>query len=260
MNFPFAVLSIVMLGALGTSYAPAPPYPWPWFTEQVQLGTMDLPGGVSVEWLTPPHERLSTKAIVVRNTSSTVLYIVGTHFVANPTYEDISVKLAPGVGPLNKIVDGQAYKWDDRFDASKSSDHFSWEGEENYKQSDSVWLYIGLYNQITSDEGTVVDLKPLNKYGGQRPPDVAIPDPQDALLPLIYGAQELSIPLTISYSLNKDYQPDESGYFPDELYLSPEILCLSIVSMIFGVSLVWFINRAARAESKKSSEEIEHPT
>jgi hypothetical protein len=260
MKFSFAVLSIVILGALGASCAPAQAYPFPWFTEHIQLGSMDLPRGVSVEYVTPPHERLSTKAIAVRNLSSTVLYVVGTHFVANPSYEDISVKLAPGVGPLNKIVNGQAYKWNDRFDVTTSSDHFSWEGEENFKQSDSVWLGSDTDNRIASDEGTVVDLKPLNKYGGQRPPDVKIPNPQDALLPLVYGTQVLNIPITISYSLNKDYQPEEPSFFPDYIPISLEdLLCFLIVPVIFGVGIIWFMGRA-RADSTKSSEGIEPPT
>jgi hypothetical protein len=246
MKFSFVVLSIVILGALGSSFASAPPYPYPWFTEHLQLGSLDLPRGVSVELATPPHSRLSTKSIVVRNSSSINLYVVGTHGIGDPNYEDISVKLAPGVGPLNKIVDGQAYKWNLRFDGSKSSDYFAWKGEDNYKQSDAVWLEINLDNRITSDEGTVLVLKPLNRYGGQRPPDVDIPDPQAALLSIIYGTQELSIPLTISYSLNNDYQPDGFRSLSD--LISPQILpYLLIVGIYFlFAGIIWFTIRSER--------------
>lgn len=250
MRFVRAVLSIAILGAFGTSCAPAPAFPYPWFIEHIQLGPLDLPGGVSVE-LVPrdPPVVLSAENIVVRNSSSTALYVIGTHGIANPNYEGISVKLAPGIGPLNMIVDGQAFKWDLEFDDSKPSYYFTWVPEDNHNQSDSVWLDTYIGNVIGSDMGVVFRLKPLNQYGDQRPANVAVPEPQEAVLPLIYGIQELSIPLTISYSLSDAYQPAGAGSLSD--YVSPQMLpCLLIVGLyLLGAWMIWHILGSVRRSS-----------
>ncbi len=237
MRLVSTVLLMLVLSTPGLFGLPAPVYPWPWFKEHLQLGLLDLPAGVRVE-LVPRDAPIADASIVIRNSSSTALYVIGQHGIADPGYVDIGRKFPPGIGPLNKIVDGHAYKWHMRLDGSSAAFDFAWIPEDNYDQSDAVWLDSYHNNCIGTDVGTVVQLKPLNQYGGHRPAHVDVPNPQTALLSLIYGTEVLSIPLTISYSLNQDYQPEPSSPFPDDPSPETVLSCLILALCLVGIGIL----------------------
>ncbi len=244
-----ALLLIAILALLGVSSTTAPPFPYPWFIEHLQLGTVDLPDGVSIKLVPddPPFPFPVGESIVVRNASSTTLYVIGKMGAvgqAYARYEDIGVSLPPGSGPLHKIVNGQAYKWDAKeWNSATSSYQFGWLPEDNHGQGDAVWLFSGEENWIGTDAGTVVMLKALNNFGPGRPDGVRVPDPQSAVLPFVYGTRELNVPLTVSYSLNTlDYPlPDPSSGF-----LPPQVLaCLGIPLLyLAGAGILWFVIRS----------------
>ncbi len=246
MKLPSAALLIAILGVLGTSCAAAAPYPTPWFIEHLQLGSVELPEGVSIDLVSdhPAFPFPVGQTIVIRNTSSTPLYVIGTHGLSHAEYADIGVKFPPGTGPLNKIVKGQAYNWAAQWDDATSSYHLQWMPDVHQAQVDAVWLHSSTENRIISDVGTAVTLKPLNDYGPGRPANVKVPDPQAAVLSFIYGTRELSVPLSVSYSLNTINYPSES--FSD--YVPPQLLaCLGIILLYAaGAGMLWFIIRSVR--------------
>ena len=71
------------------------------------------------------------------------------------------------------------------------------------------------------------------------------------MLPLVYGAQELDIPLTISYSLDTDYLPAGPDAPAEPITIPPETLqCLPIAGIyLLGGGRVWLIIRRVRRSS-----------
>jgi len=241
MRFASAFLFIAVWFAPALSAVPGPPPPLPWFTEHIQLGAVDLPAGVSVEVVPISQPYRAADSIELRNTSSTRLYVLG-QSSTDPRSAGISVKLPAGIGPLNVIADGKAYFWVERGQYGENA-YFGWV-RERAPSSDSVRLDCE-GNRIVSDAGTVLGLKPLNPYDGDRPSTVAIPGPQDASLPLLYGTQDLKIPLTISYSLNEDYHKYQTSLIPD--YIGPiELLSCLIIAVVVGAAFYWIIDAPRR--------------
>ncbi len=237
MRLASALLLLALLGALGASCQAGAPYPYPWFTEHFQLGQLDLPSGVGVQVEPDPDTGMAGQFIVLSNSSPTILFVIGENYASDPpVYEDIWVQLPSGTGPINKVVAGVAFKWKLGLLSPNSGPQYAWRLEDNYHHTDSVWLFAGLYNRIASDSGTAVNLKPLNQYRGYRPANVKVPDPQDVALGLIYGTQELSIPLTVSYTLNEDYHSPGSGIFPEQVSTGTVLVC-----SIYGVALAMFV-------------------
>ncbi len=236
MRLISAFISLALAGALCAATAPSPVAPLPWFIEHYRLGTVNTPQGVTVERIAAERVIISADAIVLRNTTSTPLYVIGIHDVRDPQYEAIPVVLPPGTGPINKIVSGQAFAW-------LVETSFTWV-PDTWDHPDSIWLVSSFNNRIGSDSGSALVLKPLNDYGGNRPYDVKIPDPQSGLLRLVYGIEQLGIPVSVSYTLNENYKP-ENPYVASE-YADWPVLGICLVFIVLAMGAILWITTSIR--------------
>jgi hypothetical protein len=251
VQFLTVVVLIAFLNNPSNSILLGSPAPSPWFIENVALEPFDLPSGVSITLVKNDVSKVPQEYIVIKNNSSTILYVAGTPDYRDPEFDTISLEFPPGIGPMYKVVNGQAYKWDFEFDNSGSEYHYAWLPDDDYERGDSIWLYV-YGNQILSRIGMIANLEPLNQFDGDRPKDVKIPEPQKVLLPIIYGAGELKIPLTVSYSLNNDYRPYQPNYFPDSL--GPEmIFCFILISFMAIAALILLMVRSIRSWADKQT-------
>jgi len=237
MRLLTVVLLFAFLNKPSNNIVLSPPAPLPWFIEHVALEPVDLPFGVSVSFVTDESGRLSNEYIVFRNTSSTALYVAGSPDDNDLKFDAISVEFPPGIGPMYKVVNGQAYKWHAKHVPSTDGYFHAWFKEN--RRDDSIWLYV-FANQVRAETGTVLELKPLNQFGGDRPKDVKIPESQKVFLPTIYGKEEIQIPLMVSYTLNTEYRSYSYNNSPDSL--TPEMIYCFIlvifVALVAGVLLV----------------------
>jgi hypothetical protein len=218
------------------------PAPSPWFIEHVAVESVDLPSGVSASFVTDESGRPSHEFIVLKNASSTTLYVVGKPGEGHWQFDVISVDFPQGLGPVYKVVDGQAYIWSIIYNHPGSGYYFAWI-KENIRD-DSVWLYVH-ENQVWSETGTILELDPRNLFDGDRPKDVKIPESQKVTLPIIYGTKEIQIPITISYTINPDYRSFSNNNSYDSL--SPEMIyCFILVIFIVLVAGVALIVKGTR--------------
>jgi hypothetical protein len=75
-------------------------------------------------------------------------------------------------------------------------------------------------------------------YGGDRPDDVLIPEPQYFELPYVYDGEESSVGVTLSYSLNECY-PKKSTYNPRTPYAEIAICYVSVA--IIGIAVFMLV-------------------
>ena len=211
----------------------SPPLPSPWFIEHIAVEPVDLPSGISITYVTDESGRLSDEFLVFRNTSSIPLYVVGKAGEGNWEFDEISVTFPNGLGPVYKIIDGQAYIWTIKYNHPGTGYYFDWFKEN--QRDDSVWLYAK-ENQIRSETGSILDLEPRNQFDGDRPKDVKLPEPQKVALPIIYGSKEVQIPITVSYTLNTHYRSYLHNNFSD-----PSIVCYGIIFFVAIVAGVWLV-------------------
>jgi hypothetical protein len=221
--------------------------PSPWFNEHVELKPFELPPRVSISVVKNKDTKVPQEYLVIKNDSSTVLYIVEKPFTAME-FDELSTGLPEGTGLLHKIVNGQAYEWDSEWDESSSSYYYAWFPAE-YGRENSIWVYV-YGNQIESGDGLIAKLEPRNQFDGDRPENVEIPEPQDAILPILYGDEEITIPITVSYTLNPDYRPFDpnigSDDFGDEIimaYIGFSICGLFLAILLF---VVWMGRKPSR--------------
>ncbi len=213
-----------------------PPAPSPWFVEHVALEPVDLPSEVNVSFVTDESGRLSNEFIVFKNTSSIPLYIVGKAGEGHWKFDEIPVELPIGIGPVYKVVDGQAYIWNIKYNHPGTGYYFDWFKE---KQRDvSVWLYV-YENQVLSETGTILDLEPRNQFDGDRPKDVIIPDPQKVMLSTIYGTEIIQIPLMVSYTLNANYLSYSDFMFSESLINFFFILICFVIIVAAVLLIAW---------------------
>lgn len=188
------------------SYACSPAPPDPWFTEQIAVTSANLPSGVNIRVIAITRYGLTREYIEITNSSSTPLYIIGTPWTGGNTFAPLALALPPGVGPTHKVLNQRAFTWRPVFDTPQSKARMDWE-QGTIERPDAVLLSIG-HNTLMSDQGNVVELAPRNKTGDNRPADAQLPTPQTVRVPLVYGAQMLHVPTTVSYILNPAYEQD----------------------------------------------------
>ena len=149
-------------------------------------------------------------------------------------FDESSTGLPAGMGLLHKVVNGRAYTWDFEWDKSSSSYYYDWFPAE-YGRENSIWVYV-YENQISSGDGLITELQPLNQVDRNRPENVKIPESQDAILPILFGKEEIKVPITISYALNPDYRPFDPNIGPDsageEIIYIPLISCFVLITAI----------------------------
>ena len=190
-------------------FQPGGPAPSPWFNEHIELKPVELPSGVSITLAKNEYSKVPQEYIVIRNDSSTVLYIVAKSFDPDMQFDESSDGLPEGTGLLRKIVNGRAFKWDFLWLETSASYYYGWFDPEHGRES-SIWVYV-YGNQIDTGNGLIAELEPRNQFDGERPENVEIPKHQDAVFPILYGEKELKIPITVFYTINLEYRPASSN-------------------------------------------------
>lgn len=239
-------LAFLTLCSPQRSYACSVPPSDEWFVEDFLIPPLDAPEGVTIrvvdgandEWNGYPRD-----SIEIRNSSSTPLYLLGRSYEAhgNPAfqYEPLPVPIPKGRGPINKVVEHQAFHWGIDWEAIGNTDvdmedlRFEWITMEG--SGDAIRLNIS-YNRIDSGMGYVTDLEPLNQTGDHRPDMVTPPEPQSTELSLVYGTQLITVPVTVSYRINETYDPTSVARSARACDMLP--LLLPIGGIVIGGMLV----------------------
>jgi hypothetical protein len=214
--------------------SPVPPTPW--FTEHLTPGKVALPPGVSLG----PTD---SQTIVVLNSSSTPLYVIGELYTANKEYEKLAVAFPSNTGPLHKLMDGQVFTWRSVTVDPDQPPVLAWDNEPSTTDRLKITVW---FEDVSAGRGRVARVQRRNQTGNNRPSNVAVPPPQQTELTLVYGDQQLTVPLTISYVLNQAYDPNSvregtSGCNNGSLFLWVGLVGLGGAAMV--VALVMGMRR-----------------
>ena len=249
MRLLTVIALIALLNTSGNGLLFGPPAPSPWFEEHIALQPFDLPPGVSVELRKNVESKVPQEYILLRNETSTPLYIAGATALK---FDELSANLPEGTGFVRKIVNGQAYRWWFEWNKSSSSYYYGWFPPE-YGREDAIWLYA-YSNNILAGDALVVRLKPLNQFDGNRPQDVKVPDPQDAILPIYYGGNEIEVPITVFYTINLEYRPASSNigqtWIGDDIGYALQVSCVGL-ALVMLLSIALFSTLKYRKRVKK---------
>jgi hypothetical protein len=171
-----------------------------WFVEELAVAPRTIAPGVLVEPLAPNEPGSAEFLARLSNTTDTPLYLVETPFYINN--RDFYVPAAPIslTAPLlvrQRIVAENVAFW--AAGANRSAPE--WLSES---QTDSF-----IYVNRNYPEQILPGYQSLQRYGDDRPADVAIPQPVTYTLSVIYGRELFAIPVTQSYRLDPDYDPNQ---------------------------------------------------
>src|SRR6266511_1574277 len=217
--FPIIAL-MIFLSTMKNGIVFNTPVEYPWFIEHIAFESVDLPAGVSVSFVTDSTAR-PFEFIVFRNSSSIPLLVVAKPQDNYAEFEATPFEYPPGTGPLYKVIDDQAYIWRAKYEHPGSGFYYAWFKET--ERDDSIWLFV-YDNTIWCQNAILSELEPRNQFGGDRPKDVAIPEPQQVIVPIVYGSDQIEIPISVSYTLNEEYRSFESIQREQTLYIS--LICL----------------------------------
>jgi hypothetical protein len=191
--------------------------------------------------------------LVVTNTSSTPLFFAAVSYWGGSI--DELDQPCPNGNLCLKVVSGQAWQWDIlNFDECPPWE-YGWMLVNEFNPSDPLILYLfgrslgnSSYNVLNIESRNVFSVGDL-----ERPEIVSVPLPLSIELPYVYSVDELSVKLTVSYSLNESYV----NYEPFN-YSRLFTICIGgiiILVMIAVVAMVLLFNRlldhlAKRAKSR----------
>lgn len=238
--FP-AIALMIFLSTIKNGFVLNTPVEYPWFIEHIAFESVDLPSGVSVSFVTDSSAR-PFEFIVFKNISSIPLLVVGKRQDNYAEFEAMPFEYPPDMGPLYKVIDDQAYIWRAKHDHPGPGFYYAWFKET--ERDDSVWLYVS-NNKIWCQNAIISELESRNQFGGDRPKDVAIPDPQQVIVPIIYGSEQIAIPISVSYTLNEEYRSFKS-------IQREQTLCISLICLI-SVSAILLLIRGLAASKSRSS-------
>ncbi len=234
-----ALLLLLLLSYPPVSRACSVDPPDPWFSEALLLGETELPDGVEIVAVRdddrPPDE------LQITNSSPVPLYILGETFF-DDEIEPLPVELPPDIAPVYKIVSDRAFSWDYVF--------------EDEAPADKGWVEEHEPARVVADTGAIyswhgepiMGLNFRNQSWEVRPAEVVFPAPQETELHLVYGKERLTVPLTVLYILNPDYDPEsveraEGGcgnmfslLFSTEVWMM--LLCLMTLLMMVVVATI----------------------
>ena len=236
MRFLATLMLIACLNNSINSDLLGPPGPSPWFIDHVELEPFDLPPGVGISFNSEGY-------MEIKNDSSTILYMAGNNIWGmQKSSDEAPVDLPPGKVLLHKAVDGRAYEWGDSYDDVKQLEYTAWFLDDH----DSIWLFA-FGNQIKTSNGIIVELAPVNQFDGNRPENVKIPEPQKAFLPIIYGSENIEIPIIVSYTLNTNYRSMDSrireAREQNQLISIIFLVLLSVIFLTVILIVVWIVRR-----------------
>lgn len=187
---------LLLVYSASPTFACSPADPTPWFREQLSVERRSFPPGVTVA-STGTH-------IQIGNQSSIPLYLVSTSTETMPLPDQLD-SLPPGRIIWHKIVDGRSFTWEREYEHTRASSSWSWAAVSGTPSSHiRLSVYRNLFHSQTT---TIQPLDPRNPYDEVRPSTPVIPAAQMISVTLLYGKQEINVPVTIRYQLNPDYDP-----------------------------------------------------
>ena len=167
-----------------------------WFTAEVAIAPLDLPAGVNLDVSAARDRSEQIHKIYVRNVSARPLYTLyedkGPSFAAPPP-----IPLPPTLKIGSKIVENTVYRWD--------------------ISTKSWYVYIG------GDQGVIGSYTADVRFADNRPAAVVVPAPETKPIRFIFDDQLVTVPTTLTYALNPNYNPDYSTSNPDGLPLCSEM-------------------------------------
>jgi hypothetical protein len=245
-----------------TSCSSGPPPPIPWFNEHLQIEEVDYPSGVSFRIIREDSSDFSdfTEYLVVTNTSSTPLFFAAISYWGG-SIDDLD-QPCPNFNLCLKVVSGQAFQWDilNIYEVPPSPWEYGWMLVNEFGPSDPLKLYFSgrslgnfTYSVLKTEPRNVFSIGDLD-----RPENVSIPLPQSIELPYIYGADELNVKLTVSYSLNESYLNYESfnysGIF--NVCIAGSILVVIIASIAMVLLFNRFLDYLAKRARSRNEEQL----
>lgn len=240
-----ALLAILALALPLVSYGP--PAPSPWFIEHIAYVPLDFPPGILISDIQEADDYGEIFDYVVIGNSS----VIPLYLIENPD-EDIDMfEFFPsGVpiesGPMYKVLEGQAYVWGKKSNELEGGYDYKW--RKDTIRDNSIWIYA-YWNQVLTKTGVVTELEPLNQFDGERPGNVEIPEPQIVSLPLVYGSENISIPVMVYYTLNEEYISYSDFILTENFlnFLMMVLLWVIYLTPVFGIAYLIkiFARRAA---------------
>jgi hypothetical protein len=193
----WAIIGGALLGTPRPSWACEPSVPAPqWYDVIPTFDPPPLPAGVTVDAEVPAPDGVALLLAQINNTTTTPLYAIGYAWGDN-AYEPIGLTFRDGAGPLEKVVSGTAWVWTPSLN---DDEHWStWQ-----RSGEAIDLGIGR-SLIHMNWGFGPGYITENPHRGERPADTIPPPPERVEVPLVYGTTRITLPVTISYTLNPDY-------------------------------------------------------
>ncbi|HEY0602159.1 MAG TPA: hypothetical protein VGD58_04565 [Herpetosiphonaceae bacterium] len=208
----------------------------PWFIEHVIVDEQVINTDVQIK----PTD--GSFPITVFNHSDTFLYIL-----MGNTWKtcDAPIPLPNNLGATEKI--SATHNFYCTYDGTLG--RTLW--RESPKQKGSVELAQYLLYQLAPD------LPNMNRRADNRPPDVPIPHNQHGSMRVMYDDAIMSIPVTVTYSLNPNYDPyryydatHSPCGFGRAVYLLYALVIASTLGLFLGFWLLFKITKQPRLNNK----------
>jgi hypothetical protein len=167
-----------------------------WFTAEVATAPLDLPAGVAMNVLPARSGAQQIYEIRVRNASARPLYTLNRR--SNPSFAaPPPIPLPPTLEVGLKTAENTVYAWD---------------------VSSRDWRAYSRQDQVTIGSYTA-DVR----FADGRPAAVAVPAPTTQSIRFIFDDQLVTVPTTLTYALNPNYDPHYSASNPDGLPLCSQL-------------------------------------
>ena len=256
--FSFLILLISLLCIPIASCSSGPPAPQPWFNEALKLAEHDFPPGVDLVVVREGSDECFQDSISVTNTSSTPIFLPAISHWARPTDLEELDEPCPENNLCMKVVSNQAWEWGIINIEEAPPWDYDWVLVHRLYESEDIEIYI-FGRAVKSLNYVILLIELINEfdYGDGRPESVVLPQPQEFDLTYIYDNEELSVGVTITYSINECYSKDKSiDPFENLALCFVSIVLVAIVA--FAVIFNSILNRIeSNAKSRIEKEETE---
>jgi len=214
----------------------------PWYTVTTTIQAPPLPPGVTLVEVPEDPPGIGAKKLRISNTSATPLYIIAALATGNTDFEPIDHQFPDSRGPVGKVVDGVASRWAAPWYTGQ--DQWTWE-----QKGPAATLYV-TDERITADDGIVARF--ANNTGPDRPAGAPPPAPERLVVPLVYGTTLITIPMTVTYSLNPDYDPTVGieGCGKEEGAMLMLGLAIGTAALA-AIALGWLIRRMVKRRKRR---------
>lgn len=193
LAFSFFLSSVLICHpqkSIATTYLP--PQPDPWYSISVEVDASSLPPGVKIleKEVTLSFYEGTAKFRYLHNESSIPFYLVRT--LSGPL--DWVGHFPPNEVPVKKLLNGKVFELD------LGKDVWRVAGPGGVSLMD---LLIDSYEKV------------FGVKGPGRPDSVVVPSPKTISFRTIYGSKELILNATITYEINKEYNPERNNEYYD---------------------------------------------